>query len=112
MHCHVQDTLAILEEVNQPHPRCPKCNMLVPRRDLNGHHPITEICRRGEERKFFRLAAEEARAGDEAVLTANGKPLMAVSSFKCMGRVLSASDGDWPAVVSKLRKAQQKWARV
>ena len=32
--------------------------------------------------------------------------------FKYMGRVLSALENDWPAVVTKLRKAQKKWVRL
>ena len=29
-HCHMQDTLVILEEENRPHPRRPACDMFVP----------------------------------------------------------------------------------
>ena len=39
VHWHVFDTVVILEEVNSPHPRCVGCNMLAPRRALNGQHP-------------------------------------------------------------------------
>ena len=37
---------------------------------------------------------------------------MRVSSFKYLGRVLSASDGDWQVVVTTLRKAQKKLAHL
>ena len=30
LHRHVRDTVVVLEEGNLPHPRCPRCDMLVP----------------------------------------------------------------------------------
>ena len=33
---HMRDTVIILEEGNLPHPICPRCDMLVPWRALNG----------------------------------------------------------------------------
>ena len=84
--------------------------MFVPWRALNSRHPTTEICRKGEDHKLHWLEAEEARAGSETSLTAYGQTLTAVSSIKYMGRVLSALDDDFPAVISNLRKLQKKWA--
>ena len=40
-HWHVRYTVIILEEINFPYPWCPQCNILVPRRDLNGWHLVT-----------------------------------------------------------------------
>ena len=40
---HVSDIVIILEEVNIPHPRCPRCDMFVPWRALNGRHKNTEM---------------------------------------------------------------------
>ena len=37
-HCHVQDTILILYEGNRPYPLCPKCNMFVSHKALNGRH--------------------------------------------------------------------------
>ena len=48
----------------------------------------------------------------ETELTAYGRPLAAVPDFKYLGRVLSASDDEWPAVVHNLRMARSKWARL
>ena len=39
-----------------------------------------------------------------------GIPLVVVIEFKCLRRVLSASDDDWPAVVGNVRKARKGWA--
>ena len=55
------------------------------------------------------MEAEESSTGAETSLTTYGHPLMTVSSFKYMGRVLSALDDDWPVVVENIRKAQKKW---
>ena len=64
----------------------------------------------GGGRKYFRLESEEAEVWFLMALTAYGRPLTAVSAFKYMVRVLSASDDDWPAVIRNLRRARQKWA--
>ena len=40
------------------------------------------------------------------------RPLVAVEKFKYPGRVLKASDDDWPAVVGNLRKERKRWARM
>ena len=40
------------------------------------------------------------------------RPLVAVEKFKYPGRVLKASDDDWPAVVGNLREARKRWARM
>ena len=55
---------------------------------------------------------EEARAGAETALSAYGIPLVPVSSFKYLGRVMLEADGDWPVVVYNLRSAHQKWLRL
>ena len=47
VHRHVLDTVVILEKENFPHPRCARCNMLVPRRALNGWHPGTAQFKKG-----------------------------------------------------------------
>ena len=51
VHRHVLDTVVILEEGNFPHPQSARCNMQVPRRELNGRHPVTAQCHKGAERK-------------------------------------------------------------
>ena len=41
-----------------------------------------------------------------------GRPIAAVSCFKYLGNVLTASDDDWPAVISNWQKARQMWDRM
>ena len=48
---YVQDIVIILEEGNLPHPRCPRCDMLVPWRALNVRHPATSQCAKGAEQR-------------------------------------------------------------
>ena len=98
----------ILEESNRPYPWCPKCDIFVWHKDLNRHHLGTAFFRRGEERKRRRLEEEEARAGTETAITAYRTPLAPATPFKYLGRFLSASDDDWPAVVNNFQRAQQK----
>ena len=111
-HRHVRDTIAILEKVSRPYPRCPQCDMFVPQKALNFRHLTTALCRRLMERKWRRLAEEEAWDGTEGALTTYVFPLSQVPSFKYLGRVLAAEDDDWPKVVRNLRRARQKWARL
>ena len=65
VHQHVLDTVVILEEGNFPHPRCARCDMQVTRRALNGRHPGTAQCLKGEERKRRRLAEAETRENSQ-----------------------------------------------
>ena len=50
-HRHVRDTVIILEEVNLPHPRYPRCDMLFPWWALNGWYITTAHFSKGAERK-------------------------------------------------------------
>ena len=61
LHWHVLDTVVILEEGNLPHPQFPQCKILVPWCIMNGRHPATSHCTRGEEQKRRRLLEEELR---------------------------------------------------
>ena len=38
VHWHVHNTVVILEEGNIPLPRCPRCDLQVSRKALNGRH--------------------------------------------------------------------------
>ena len=65
---HVWDVMIILEEGNLPRPRCPRCNMLVTWRSLNGRHKSTVMCRSGAESKRRQLAETEVRESTETGL--------------------------------------------
>ena len=47
VHRHVHDTVVMLEEGNLPLPRCPRCDLQVSRKALNGRHLGTCMSHRG-----------------------------------------------------------------
>ena len=67
---------------------------MVPCRALNGRHPAAAQCARGAERKRRRLAEAETREISERAFDAYGEPLENVTTFKYLGRVLTAGDDD------------------
>ena len=67
---HVQDIVIILEEGNLPHPRCPRCDMLVPWRVLNSRHHATAQCAKGAEQKMRRMVEAELRESTERAFEA------------------------------------------
>ena len=88
-HRHVHDTVVILEEGNLPLPRCPRCDLQVYRKALNGRHLGTNQCRTGAERKIRRLAAAEGEAETERAFNAYGKRMQLVKALN--GRHLDMS---------------------
>ena len=109
---HVRDIVIILEEGKFPHPRCSRCNILVPWRALNGRHHTTAMCKKSAERKRRRMAEAELRDDTERAFEAYGKPLDTVSTFKYLGRVMTAGDDDWPEVAGNLVKERKIWRRL
>ena len=91
-HRHIRDTVLILEKGNLLHPRCLLCDIMVPYRDLNGTHRFTEQCKQGAERKRRRLSAEEERDATARALSAYGRPLEMVTSFRYLRLVISLAD--------------------
>ena len=45
------------------------------------------------------------------MFSASGIELGTVNTFKCLGRPLSSSDSDWPALRRALTKSRGRWAR-
>ena len=72
VHRHFHNTVVILEEGNLPLPRCPRCDLQVSRKALNGRHLGTSQCRTGMERKQQRLAEAEMRVTLEKAFHAYG----------------------------------------
>ena len=86
--------------------------MLVPWRALNGRHHVTAMRKKGAEQKRRRMTEAELRDSTERAFGAYGKPLETVSTFKYLGRVMTAGDDDWQEVVGNLVKAQKIWGRL
>ena len=68
--------------------------MLVPWRVIHGRHHATAMCRKGAERKRLNMAEAELRDSTERAFEAYGKPLETVTTFKYLGRVMTAGDDD------------------
>ena len=64
------------------------------------------------ERKWHRLAEEEARERTEKALTAYGVPLSQVTSFNYLWQVMAAEEDEYPAVVRNLWRARNNWAQL
>ena len=86
--------------------------MQVPRKALNGRHLGTAQCAKGAERKRRQLAETETRENSEQAFKAYGEPMEAVSEFRYLGRLLTATDDDWPAVSGNIKKARRSWGRL
>ena len=84
----------------------------VPRRALDGRHLGTNQCRTGAERKLRRLAAAEGEAASERAFKAYRRRLNSVQEFQYLGRVLTATDDDWPSVARNLSRARATWERM
>ena len=108
-HRHVRDTVVILEEGKLTHPRQPRCDIMVPWMDLNGRHTTTDQCTKGVERKWGRLSVEYMRESTERSLQAYSTPLESITSFKYLGRIMTASNENCQEVVGKLRKERKRW---
>ena len=48
----------------------------------------------------------------ERAFEAYDAPLENMTAFKYMGRVMTAGDDDWPAVVGNLQRARKSWGRL
>ena len=59
-----------LEEGNFPHPRCPRCDILVPWSALNRRHLATAQCAKGADRKLRRLEEEALQESSERAFQA------------------------------------------
>ena len=78
VHRNVHNTVVILEEGNLPLPRCPRCDIQVSRKALNGRHLETSQCSTGMECKRRRLAEAEMRKILERAFHAYGKQMRVV----------------------------------
>jgi len=109
---HPDDTLCILEEGSVPYPKCGLCGMHVsPFAQAQGHRN-TARCQSGAARRRQREAIQEARRAREVIFTIGGVPLESVSTFQYLGRPLSFTDDDWPALHRNLTRARQRWGAI
>ena len=72
----------------------------------------TAQCKKGDERKRRRLTETKTRENSERAFHAYRKLMEAVSEFLYLGRLLTATDDDWPEVAGNIQKAQVSWGRL
>ena len=66
----------------------------------------------GSGRKIRRLTAAEGEAATGRAFHAYGKRMQSVTEFRYLGRKLTNTDDDWPAVARNLRQATVTWGRL
>ena len=69
-------------------------------------------CKKGAEQKRRQLAETETQENAERAFHAYGKPMEEVSEFRYLGRLLTATDDDWPAVAGNIRKTRVSWVSL
>ena len=79
---------------------------------VNGRHQATAMCAMGEKRSWKRRREEEARRSTAVAFQFHRRPLEEVLDFKYFGRVITASDDNFPEVVGNLRRMRSRRARV
>ena len=106
LHQHVQYTLTMLLEGNFPHPWFPRCITLVLWWALNRRHITTSKCAKGVERNIHWMTEEDLWECAQRAFQAYERLLETFTSFKYLGRVLTAVDRNWRAVVGNLRNTR------
>lgn len=112
MNRHPQDSLTIVEEGPIPLPKCKLCGVHVPSNALNSGHKQKGFCKTGADRRRQRQAIQCSQQASKVIFTIGGSSLETVSTFKYLGRPISSTDDDWPAIHLNLSKAREQWAMV
>ena len=69
-------------------------------------------CAKVAERKIRRLEETETRENSEQDFEAYGAQIKSVPEFKYLGRILTATDDNFSAVVGNIRKASRRWGQL
>ena len=95
------------------HPRfCDRCGMSVSLHSLRRGHQTSKLC---DANVLLNLKRERMKAAREAraqTFTIDGDELEKVRTFKYLGRIVSDTDTDWPALQRNLQKARGRLARI
>ena len=76
--------------------------MFVPWWALNRRHSTTTLCVQGAERKYRRIAEQEAWEGAALDFKAYVQHLESLSLFRYLAQILTEVDYDWTAIVTNL----------
>ena len=95
-----------------PSPKVPTMRHAGAIKGITRQVPFHRTVKKGNERKRRWMADAELRDSTEMDFEAYGKPLETVSTFKYLGRVMTAGDDDWTEVAGNLLKVRKSWGRL
>jgi Reverse transcriptase (RNA-dependent DNA polymerase) len=108
---HVRDIIHIVEEGNEPLPRCPKCGIF--QKDVGIKHQDTKTCKKFALRLEIQNSCKRNKQlAKDTKFTVFGTPIEQVHEFRYLGRQVTDTDDDKNAVMANLRKAVQTWGNL
>ena len=94
-------------------PRCPSCGMQVGESVLGStRHLSSSTCKMMTAQREQHRCAEAGRRASARKFRACGQELRNVDQFRYLGRMLSSSDCDVPAMRRNLKRARGVWRRI
>jgi hypothetical protein len=108
---HWQDIIIIAEEGLFALPRCPSC-LLLGSNIHTPRHRRSQTCIDGTLRHLKRLQQQANEYAEDTVLQIQDLPIANVDTFKYLGRMLSATSNDTPAIQHNIMKAKKTWGRI
>ena len=97
------------DKVTTPTPAAPTAKYLWP--DWHSTK-YTSLCKIRVENNPRIMAEKEWKLGSDTNSRSYGHPLVTATSFFYLGRILMATDDDWPKFVRNLWKARRSWAKI
>jgi len=107
---HPQDRIHIRNESPDPLPQCHRCNLQLS--PSQTRHIGRQDCLRHELKKLQRDRLVTSYLAGQHPFQAAGQQLDKVLSFRYLGRIIAASNSDWPALYRNLQRARQQWAYI
>ena len=115
MYHHFRSKVAMVQEVEDPLPRCDLCVIHITAGRIIRHRR-TARCNKNNQMRWRRRDVAIADRYSEVTFSLIGeeevKRIEGVEVIKCLGRLLERSDDDCPAVLHNIWKARQVWGRI
>ena len=106
---HPRDELVITGDGST---QCGACGRMVTLYGWRRGHATSRTCAIAAQTRRQREAVQACQLAREQTFTINGDELRSVETFKYLGRIVSSTDSDWPALKKNLTKARQRWAMI
>ena len=110
--CHPDATIINRREASYAFRRCEHCGLQCSPNNWKAGHRDSKYCMQFTRVRLLEQALRDCQAAKEVTFTASGDQLSSVEVFRYLGRLLSATDNDWPALHRNLAKARQRWAMI